>query len=127
MLQQTSELVELLISDTAGGSMARSMLTSVPLVILSIGGVLLVGEMLGYYDNRFSLALMATLSITTLVIVILRTANHLRWVDKSRGLAQAELAALNAVLETRVTERTSALEAANDKLMVEMAKRQTTS
>jgi diguanylate cyclase (GGDEF)-like protein len=122
-LQQTSELVELLISDTAGGSMARSMLTSVPLVILSIGGVLLVGETLGYYDKRFSLALMATLSIATLVTVILRTANHLRWVDKSRGRAQAELAALNAELETRVTERTSALEAANDKLIAEIAQR----
>lgn len=123
-LQQTSELVELLISDTAGGSMARRMLTSVPLIILSIGGALIAGEMLGYYDNRFSLALMATLSITTLIAVILRTANHLRWVDKSRGLAQAELAALNEELETRVIERTSALEAANDKLMVEMAQRQ---
>lgn len=123
-LQQNSELVELLISDTAGGSMARSMLTSVPLVILGIGGVLQAGEMLGFYDNRFSLALMATLSITTLVTVILRTANHLRWVDKSRGRAQAELASLNAVLETRVAERTSALETANAKLMTEMAQRQ---
>lgn len=123
-LQQNSEMVELLISDTAGGSMARSMLASVPLVILSIGGVLLAGEMLGYYDNRFSLVLMATLSIATLVTVILRTANHLRWVDKSRGRAQAEFAALNAALETRVAERTSALEAANDKLMAEIAQRQ---
>lgn len=123
-LQQTSELVELLISDTAGGNMARSLLTSVPLVILGIGGVLLIGEILGYYDNRFSLALMAALSIATLVTVILRTANHLRWVDKSRGRAQAELASLNAVLETRVAERTSALETANAKLMAEMAHRQ---
>jgi diguanylate cyclase (GGDEF)-like protein len=123
-LQQGSELVELLISDTAGGRMARSMLTSVPLVILSIGAALLVGERLGYYDNRFSLALMATLSIATLVTVILRTANHLRWADKSRGRAQTELAALNAELETRVTERTSALEATNNQLMGEIAQRQ---
>lgn len=123
-LRQSSGLIELLISDTAGGRMARSLLTSVPLVVLGIGGVLLVGERQGYYDNRFSLALMATLSIVTLVAVILRTANHLRWVDKSRGRAQAELASLNAALETRVTERTSELEAANDKLLAEIAQRQ---
>lgn len=123
-LQQRSELIELLISDTAGGRMARSLLTSVPLVVLGIGAVLLAGERQGYYDNRFSLALMATLSIVTLVAVILRTANHLRWVDKSRGRAQAELASLNAALETRVAERTGALEAANDKLLAEIAQRQ---
>ncbi|WP_160079207.1 diguanylate cyclase [Pseudomonas sp. 8AS] len=123
-LRQRSQLIELLISDTAGGKMARSLLTSVPLVVLGIGAVLLVGERQGYYDNRFSLALMATLSIVTLVAVILRTANHLRWVDKSRGRAQAELASLNAALETRVTERTSELEAANDKLLAEIAQRQ---
>lgn len=122
--QQSSALVELLISDTAGGRMARSLLTSVPVVVLSIGGVLLAGEMLGYYDNRFSLALMATLSIATLIAVILRTANHLRWVDKSRERAQAELAELNAELEIRVAERTAALEAANNQLVTEIAQRQ---
>lgn len=123
-IRQTSELVELLISDTAGGGMARSLLSIVPLVVLGFGGVLLVGEMQGYYDNRFSLALMATLSIATLVTVILRSANHLRWVDKSRGRAQAEFAALNAELEIRVAERTRALEATNNKLMDEMTQRQ---
>ncbi|MCK8688422.1 GGDEF domain-containing protein, partial [Pseudomonas umsongensis] len=85
---------------------------------------LLVGEKLGYYDKRFSLALMATLSIAMLVAVILRTARHLRQLDKSRERAQAELAALNASLELRVFERTSALEAVNSKLMDEMLQRQ---
>ncbi|MEF9674447.1 hypothetical protein QNM99_30015 [Pseudomonas sp. PCH446] len=97
-IQQRSEFVELLISDTAGGKVARSLLASTPVVVLGVGGILLVGEKLGYYDNRFSLALMATLSIATLVVVILRTARHLHRVDKSRGNAQAELAVLNAAL-----------------------------
>lgn len=123
-IQQRSGFVELLISDTAGGKVARSLLTSIPVVVLSIGGVLVVGEMLGYYDNRFSLALMATLSIATLIAVILRTARHFHRIDKSRGNAQAELAALNAALELRVVERTSALEAANSKLMGEISQRQ---
>lgn len=124
VIQQRSGFVELLISDTAGGKVARSLLSSIPVVVLSIGGVLVVGEMLGYYDNRFSLALMATLSIATLIAVILRTAKRLHRIDNSRGNAQAELAALNAALELRVVERTSELEAANNKLMGEISQRQ---
>lgn len=122
-IQQQSEFVNLLVSDTAGGEVARSLLTSVPVVVLGIGGSLLVGEKLGYYDNRFSLALMATLSITMLVIVTLRTARHLHRIDKSRESAQAQLAALNAALELRVVERTCELEAANSKLMDEISYR----
>lgn len=124
VIQQRSGFVELLISDTAGGKVARSLLASIPVVVLGIGGVLVVGEGLGYYDNRFSLALMATLSIATLIAVILRTARHLHRIDKSRGYAQAELAALNAALELRIVERTRALEAVNSKLMGEMSQRQ---
>ena len=124
VIQERSEFVELLISDTAGGEVARSLLASIPVVILSIGGALLVGEKLGYYDKRFSLALMATLSIAMLVAVILRTARRLHQIDKSRGNVQAELAALNASLELRVAERTSALEGVNNKLMDEMSQRQ---
>ena len=121
--QSRSGLVELLISDTAGGEVARNLLASVPLVVLGIGGALLAGENLGHYDNRFSLALMATLSITTLIVVILRTAKHLHQIDKLRGSVQAELAALNAALELRVSERTFALEAVNSKLIAEIAQR----
>lgn len=124
VIQERSGFVELLISDTAGGEVARSLLASIPVVILSIGGALLVGEKLVYYDNRFSLALMATLSIATLVAVILRTARRLQQIDKARGNVQAELAALNAFLELRVAERTSALEGVNNKLMDEMSQRQ---
>ncbi|MBH8610307.1 hypothetical protein I4N56_004670, partial [Pseudomonas mohnii] len=124
VIQERSEFVELLISDTAGGEVARSLLASIPVVILGIGGALLVGERLGYYDKRFSLALMATLSIAMLVAVILRTARHLCQLDKSRGNAQAELAALNASLELRVFERTRALEAVNSKLTDEISQRQ---
>jgi diguanylate cyclase (GGDEF)-like protein len=67
---------------------------------------------------------MATLSIATLVAVILRTARHIHRIYKSRGNAQAELAALNAALELRVAERTIALETANRTLMSEMLQRQ---
>ncbi|MEB0009729.1 GGDEF domain-containing protein [Pseudomonas sp. RTB3] len=124
VIQERSEFVELLTSNTAGGKVARSLLASIPVVILGIGGALLAGEKQGYYDNRLSLAWMATLSIATLVAVILRTARHLHQIDKSRGSAQAELAALNAALELRVAERTSALETANRSLMSEMSRRQ---
>ncbi|MNJ26840.1 putative diguanylate cyclase AdrA [compost metagenome] len=123
-IQQHSAFVSLLVSDTAGGEVVRNMLISVPAVVLGIGSALLAGERLGYYDKHFSLALMATLSITILVVVILRTAKHLHRLDKSRESAQAQLAALNAALELRVVERTCELEAANGKLMDEISYRQ---
>lgn len=122
--QPNSELVELLTTETAGGAAARSLLISVPLVVLGIGSALLAGETLDYYDGRFSLTLMATLSIGTLVAVILRTAGRLHRVDTARQQSQQELAVLNAGLELRVAERTCELETINAKLMEEITQRQ---
>ncbi|MBB6341094.1 diguanylate cyclase (GGDEF)-like protein [Pseudomonas fluvialis] len=115
-----SKLIELLTAKSAGGTIARSLLLRIPLIVLGIGSILLVGEQLGYYEGRFSLALMATLSISTLVAVILQIAGKLHHIDHAREYSQQSLAALNTQLEQRVIERTAELKTANAKLTKEV-------
>lgn len=113
-----------LLSDTAGGTVARNLLVSIPIAVLSIGGVLIAGESRNYYDSRFTLALMATLSISVLAFVIARIATRLHNVDRARELARAELFAFNAALERTIADRTKELERVNASLMAEVAERQ---
>lgn len=118
-----SKLIELLAAESAGGTIARSLLLRIPLIVLGIGSILLIGEQLGYYESRFSLALMATLSITTLVAVIIQIAGKLHHIDHARQCSQQSLAALNTQLEQRVIERTAELKTANAKLTQEAERR----
>lgn len=119
-----SKLVELLTSSSAGGTAARTLLLSIPVIVLGIGSILLTGEEMGYFEGRFSLALMATLSISVLVLVSLRTARKLHRIDEARQRSQQLLSALNAELEQRVNERTSELERTNARLVGEIEQRQ---
>lgn len=121
--QSNRSLFELLTTQTAGGTVARELLIQAPLVVLSLGITLLAGENIKLYDGRFSMALLATLSIGALLFVILRTAKHLHGIDISRLQSQQDLAQLNTELEQRVAERTQALQAANAKLTVEIQHR----
>ncbi|WP_137823610.1 GGDEF domain-containing protein [Pseudomonas sp. D(2018)] len=121
--QPLAGFIRVLVSDTAGGTVARGMLASIPIVVFSTGVLLLFGEAQGLYDNRFTLALLATLSIVFLTHVIVRISSRLHRVDLSREQAQAELQALNAALEHRVAERTQELEAVNASLVTEIAER----
>lgn len=121
--QPLAGFIRVLVSDTAGGTVARGMLASIPIVVFSTGVLLLFGEAQGLYDNRFTLALLATLSMVFLTYVIVRISSRLHRVDLSREQAQRELQALNAMLEHRVVERTQELEAVNASLVTEIAER----
>jgi len=121
--QPLAGFIYVLVSDTAGGTVARGMLASVPIVVFTTGALLLFGESQGLYDNRFTLALMATLSIVFLTYVIIRISTRLHRVDLSREQAQVDLWALNTALERRVAERTQELETVNANLITEIAER----
>lgn len=122
--QPVEGFMQVLISDSAGGIISRGLLLAIPFFVFSISGVLLAGEARGYYDTRFAMALMATLSIAVLAYVIMRIATRLHRVDLSRERAKLELAELNAVLERRVVDRTMSLEVVNASLIAEIAERQ---
>jgi diguanylate cyclase (GGDEF)-like protein len=97
------------ISDTAGGLISRRLLPTIPIMIFVLGWVRLKGQVFGFYDTQFGLALMVLLSTTFCVIAVASTAISLHKVDLSRKVAEAEILSLNAGLELRVQERTHEL------------------
>lgn len=121
--QPSKTFVQVLVSDTAGGTVARNMLAWIPIVIFSISALLLVGEAQGFYDNRFTLGLLATLSIVTLTYAIVRISTRLHRVDQSRHRAKMQLQKLNSRLEQLVADRTRELEKVNASLVTEIADR----
>lgn len=78
----------IIVSETAGGVACRSLLATIPPLIWSIGVVRLAGEIQGYYDCRFGLALMVTGSIVISVAIILRVAGGLDRKDTQRMWAE---------------------------------------
>jgi diguanylate cyclase (GGDEF)-like protein len=96
-------------SDTAGGIVSRRLLPTLPGILFVLGWVLLQGQILGFYDTRFGLALSVLVSITVCIVAVASTAITLHKVDLTRKRAEAEILNLNAGLEWRVQERTREL------------------
>lgn len=115
--------VAVILSDTAGGVMARRLLWLVPGLLFALGWLRFQGQLAGLYDDRFGLALMVVISMTLSAMVIMGVARMLQDADNKRQQAQEQLAALNANLEKTVAERTRELESANQKLAAEIAER----
>lgn len=93
-----------IISDGAGGLMARRLLPAAVVLPLALGGLRLVGQRAGLYDTEFGLALFASANVMVFAGLVLANARALARTDTA--LRQA-----NEGLEARVRERTSALEA----------------
>ncbi len=96
-------------SDTAGGVVARRLFLTLPPALFLLGWASLSGEAAGWYDSRFSVAVMIVCSMTVCGSAVWGTASELRGVDLARRKALAEVMALNAGLESRVDERTREL------------------
>jgi diguanylate cyclase (GGDEF)-like protein len=104
--------------DTAGGVVARRLLLVLPLAFFVLARTCLAGQLAGYYDTRFSLALMILFSITVSVAAVWWTASTLARVDIARRTALADVMALNTDLESRVKERTRQLGEISETLRV---------
>jgi diguanylate cyclase (GGDEF)-like protein len=116
--------VKIISSDTSGGFIARLLLPLIPLLLFVIGWLRLQGELRGYYDTRFGLALMVTVNSLVMIVLVWRIARVLYDLDLQRRQAQEQAAAANAGLERAVKERTADLETANLKLKTEIAERE---
>jgi diguanylate cyclase (GGDEF)-like protein len=103
--------------DTAGGRTARRLLVILPAAILVVGWACLAGHSAGWYDARFSMALMIVFSMALAVAAVGTTATSLARVDLARRSALAELMRLNAELEGRVAERARELGEVSESLM----------
>jgi diguanylate cyclase (GGDEF)-like protein len=113
----------LVLSDTAGGQMARRLLWLMPLMWVLLDWLLLQGEVVDIYDSGFGLAVSSAGGMVISCVVILFTAHRLRVVDEKRVQALAQLELSNRELEQKVAERTRALTTTNERLADEIAER----
>lgn len=116
-------LMAVILSDTAGGEMARRLLWMIPLLLLLLDWLVLHGELAKLYDSRFGLAISSVSGIAVSWVVILVIAHRLHATDQLRQQALNQLATLNNDLERTVTERTQELTVANQKLAEEITER----
>ena len=113
----------ILTSDSAGGKLARRLVPATLILPIVIGWLRLVGERLGLYDAGFGLAMFTVANIVIFTILIASGASSLVDADLARREAELKIRGLNAELEARVVERTSALLAANQQLTNEISER----
>ena len=80
-------LVAIFTGNLAGGVMARRLVFAAVLIPFVFGWLRLQGELLGWYDGRFGLALFATSNIIVFVTLTLWTASLLNRADLQREVA----------------------------------------
>ncbi|HET9122277.1 MAG TPA: PAS domain S-box protein, partial [Acidiferrobacteraceae bacterium] len=94
----------------AGGHMIRRVLPAAIAIPILLGELRVIGLYQGWAHARIRLALLTLGNVTALGIIIFRNARSLNQLDDQRLIIEAKLRAANEVLETRVLERTEALQ-----------------
>jgi PAS domain-containing protein len=84
-----SGLIGVIMSDTAGGLLARRMIPMAVLLPILLGALRIAGENAGWYDNAFGFALFATAFIVLFLIAIWWAARLLFRIDNQRQLAES--------------------------------------
>jgi diguanylate cyclase (GGDEF)-like protein len=111
--------MEVALSPTTGGIVARQLGPLVPLLLFGLGWLSLRGEQEGLFDSPFAVTLMVLSGTLVALAVLLRVVRVLHGVDQQRQNAQDQLVAFSASLERVVAERTRELEQAKAELMSE--------
>jgi signal transduction histidine kinase len=114
-------LMSVVMSETAGGHMARHLLPAAVLVPVVLGGLIVRGAHAGLYDTAFAMSLCVTASIVTLGALICRNARTLHRADAERRRAESDLRRAHDELEVKVGERTAELSRVNVTLQAEVA------
>ena len=91
-------LTEVIVSDSAGGTMARMLGPSLPIALFVLGVLRFAGEVAGYYDSHFGVALMVMSSIVVVSGLTLWMAAKLHKVDFERQQAFDQTLALDEEL-----------------------------
>jgi signal transduction histidine kinase len=106
----------IIVSDTAGGMLARRLIPLAILLPIFLGALRLAGEQAGWYETKFGAAHAATAFIVLFLAAVWWTARILFRVDTDRKIAEERARHLNAELEQRVADRTAELDSLNKDL-----------
>jgi|GEM_PF-5471107 len=93
MIRPTKGLMAVATNSYSGGAMARRLLPAAVLLPAAIGWLRLQGELAGWYDGRFGLALFASSNIITFVVLLWFSARSLNRADAQRRRAHEALRA----------------------------------
>lgn len=115
--------MDVILSDTAGGIVARRLLLLIPVLLFGLGWLSFQGQKAGFYDSQFGLSLVIVTGMVLSAILIMGVAHLLQIADAKRHAAQIQVATLNTSLEQTVLERTRELEIANQHLITVIAER----
>ena len=99
MARPDKALMAVVTSPHGGGLTARRMLPAAVILPAVIGWFRLQGELLGWYDERFGVALFATTTIITFVVLVWFSARDLNRIEAKRR--RAHDSAVEAALELR--------------------------
>jgi signal transduction histidine kinase/ActR/RegA family two-component response regulator len=118
-----SGITRVLVADDAGGAMARSLLPLALLTPVLLAVLRIHAERAGLVGGEPGISVMVFVSSVLLTGLIWLNATRLSRADAARKEAVDELKLAHQVLDDRVRERTSELEAANHRLRAEIDER----
>lgn len=101
-------IMSILITERAGGKLARRLLPAVILIPFVLGWLCLQGELLGFYDSRFGVALYATSNIVVFVSLVFMDTRYLNRLDDERETVLRSLTQMENKYRTLV-EQTPAI------------------
>jgi signal transduction histidine kinase/CheY-like chemotaxis protein len=108
--------MRVIVSDTAGGLLARLLLPLGFLLPVLFGALRLAGETSNWYSSRVGIALFATAFTLVFLLAVGLTTRVLFRADTERNAAEERVRQLNAELEQRVADRTAELNLLNQEL-----------